>query len=80
MSIHVLLSTTLRDVVEGYQPAKGILVEPDVDAPSARDLAGRLGLPIGDIKLVMINGRHAALDDVLRDEDRVAYFPPVGGG
>lgn len=31
-------------------------------------------------KIIMINGRRQDIDFVLKDGDRVAIFPPVGGG
>lgn len=79
MSVHINLSTTLRDCVPGYQPSKGLLLELD-EAMSAAALAKKIGLPIEEIKIIMLNGRHASLEDTVRDGDRVAYFPPVGGG
>lgn len=79
MSVHVILSTTLRDVVPGYQPTKGILLE--LPEPTEADaIARQLGIPIEEIKIVMINGRRSELSTVIRDGDRVSYFPAVGGG
>ena len=43
-------------------------------------LAQHLGLPLRDIKIVMVNGRQHQVDDPMRDGDRIAYFPAVGGG
>jgi sulfur carrier protein ThiS len=44
------------------------------------ELAGKLGLPIGEIRIVMVNGVRASLDHALAPDDRVAFFPAVGGG
>ena len=46
----------------------------------AETLALHLGLPLEEIRIVMINGRQEELSCPLRDGDRVAYFPAVGGG
>ena len=47
---------------------------------SPRDIAKRLGIPHEEIHLVFINGRVASLDQLLQDGDRLALFPPIGGG
>lgn len=79
MPFHVRLSTTLRDRVPGYSPADGI--NTDIPLPATvRDLAESLGLPLGEIAIIMVNGMHADLDTALADGDRVALFPAVGGG
>ncbi len=82
MSVQIKLSTTLRDCVPGYVPEQGLIVELD-DADTgitAGELARRIGLPIEEIKIVMINGRQSETSSPVRDGDRVAYFPAVGGG
>ena len=79
MPVAVNLSTTLREAVAGYQPERGLTVELG-DVGSLLDLAGRLGLPLGEIKIVMLNGRRAELSAAVKDGDRVAFFPAVGGG
>ena len=79
MRLHIKLSTTLRACVPDYDPVRGLAVEL-AEGGTARDLALHLGLPLDDIKIVMINGRHASLDTPLHDGDRVAFFPAVGGG
>lgn len=80
MNLLVKLSTTLRDHVPDYRPTPGLELTDVPEGCTAAELAERLSIPVGEIKIVMINGRQSALDQVLRDGDRVAYFPPVGGG
>lgn len=82
MSIQIKLSTTLRDCVPDYVPETGLLFEPgDGDTPlTAGELARRIGIPPEEIKIVMVNARQSELDSPVRDGDRVAYFPAVGGG
>lgn len=79
MSVHIILSTTLRDFVPGYQPAKGMEMECG-DFRDANELAVKLGLPLEEIKIVMINGRKEPMETAIKDGDRIAYFPAVGGG
>ena len=79
MPIHVKLSTTLRDQVAGYNAHEGLYVNVD-EGDTALDIAQKLALSLADIKIVMLNGQHASLESALKDGDRVAFFPAVGGG
>jgi molybdopterin converting factor small subunit len=45
-----------------------------------RTIMASLGLTEEEIGVVMINGRHATLDQVLHDGDTLSFFPLVGGG
>lgn len=78
MNVHVKLSTSLRAHAPGYEPAKGM--DLDASGATAYSLAQRIGLPLEEIKFVMINGRQLPLETKLANGDRVAYFPAVGGG
>ncbi len=79
MSVLVKLSTSLRARVPGYDPFSGL----HLDLPeggTAGDLAETLELPASEIKVIMVNGLHADPETSVRDGDRVAFFPAVGGG
>lgn len=79
MAVNVFLSTTLRECVPGYRPVDGLTI--DLAGPATvRELAERIGLPLAEIKIVMINGRQSNLDAPVHDGDRVGVFPAVGGG
>ena len=79
MSVLVKLSTSLREHVPGYDPINGLQVAVNgTSTPLA--LAQSLNLPEDEITIIMVNGLHAALDTPVHDGDRVAFFPPVGGG
>jgi len=79
MPVTIMLSTTLRASVPGYIPATGLSL--DWEEPlSAGALAEKIGLPLQEIKVVMLNGRQANLEQAINDGDRVSYFPAVGGG
>ena len=45
-----------------------------------RALAEKIGLPLDEIKIIMLNGKRVELDAPVADNDRLAYFPAVGGG
>jgi molybdopterin converting factor small subunit len=38
------------------------------------------GISIKIAKIIMVNGRCQNIDFILKDDDRLAIFPPVGGG
>ena len=79
MPVSVSLSTTLRSFVPDYQPALGLTL--DIEAGmKASELAEKIGLPLQDIKITMLNGKRVELEATIADGDRVAFFPAVGGG
>ena len=47
---------------------------------TVRDLALHLGIPLETAKLIFINGQKGDLSAMLSGGERVAIFPPVGGG
>ncbi|SMC21611.1 Sulfur carrier protein ThiS (thiamine biosynthesis) [Desulfacinum hydrothermale DSM 13146] len=79
MALQVLLSATLRRCVPDYDPEAGIRVEVE-PGTSVREVIRQLGLPEKEIKLIMINGLASSPEAVLQGNERVAFFPPVGGG
>jgi len=79
MAVRVFLSTALRRYVEGYDGETGVFLEPQ-NLKTVRDICLHLGIPSEKIKLAMVNGRSVSRDHAIRDGDRVALFPPVGGG
>ena len=62
-----------------YMPEKSDAFQIDTGI-SVRDLALGLGVPLESAKLIFINGQKRDLDTVLSGGERVAIFPPVGGG
>ncbi len=50
------------------------------DGTSTKDIIERLNIDQKDAAILMINGRGAKLDTILKDSDTVAIFPPLGGG
>ncbi|HUT87234.1 MAG TPA: MoaD/ThiS family protein [Candidatus Heimdallarchaeota archaeon] len=47
---------------------------------SVSDVVERLAIHEMEVHLVFVNGRVASLDQTLHDGDRLALFPPIGGG
>lgn len=79
MPIKIFLSSTLRNFRPGYDPSKGIDLATEEEMTVAQ-LCGLLNIPSDDIKVVMVNGRSRSLDFVLKGDERVGLFPPLGGG
>lgn len=79
MPIHIKLSSTLRQYVPDYEAAKGLELE-DCPQCNAAAIASRLGIPLSEIKFIMLNGRYQPLESEVRQGDRLAFFPAVGGG
>lgn len=55
----------------------------EVDVPegaTGRDLLERIGIPEDQVFSMLANGRHFSFAEKFRPGDRVALFPPVGGG
>ncbi|MFZ5648256.1 MAG: MoaD/ThiS family protein [Bacillota bacterium] len=55
----------------------------EMEAPGGTTVAGLLEvlkITEKDVFTVLVNGVHASREYVLNPGDRVAFFPPVGGG
>jgi sulfur carrier protein ThiS len=79
MPLKVFLSSTLRKYHPGYEPSVGIdlYLEDDI---SVTALLLKLKIPQKSVKIVMVDGVNAPFDHRLEGNERVAFFPPVGGG
>ena len=79
MPLTVFLSSTLRKHVPEYDPIKGMTLSVDREMTVA-ELCEHMTIPPDRIKLVMVNGKNESLDYLLKGDERVGLFPPVGGG
>ena len=62
---------------------KGRFVKEQREYPpgtSIRQIAEGLQLPVAEIGVTMVNGRHAELEHRPAPGDTVAIFPQIGGG
>jgi molybdopterin converting factor small subunit len=50
------------------------------DGTTIRQLFDKAGIPASEVAIVLVNGRHAKLDQPLLDGETVAVFPPIAGG
>jgi sulfur carrier protein ThiS len=79
MALHIFLSSSLRNHVVGYDPQRGLTLTIS-ETTTVAEVCERIGIPEADVKIVMIDGKGQSLDFKLTGEERVALFPPVGGG
>lgn len=79
MAIDLMLSSALRRYVKDYDPLSGLQLEAEPGL-TALELINSLGIPPGEVKIIMLNGVAAAQDSLIKDGDRVGLFPAVGGG
>jgi molybdopterin converting factor small subunit len=79
MPVKIFLSSTLRDYAFDYDPLKGFELAVD-RGTSIAELCRMIRIPLDSLKIVMVNGRRQPLEYVLKGDERVALFPPVGGG
>ena len=74
MQITVKLFANLRENREK-------IMDMDVSSnTTVKDIIESLGIPLQDVAIIMINGRGTNFDAVLKSDDVLALFPPVGGG
>jgi hypothetical protein len=53
----------------------------EIQAPTtARDLARAVGLDLDEIELITIDGVQSGLEDQVRPDSRLCFFPYVTGG
>ena len=71
IKLFATLNIFLPDEPDSYPLPKGTMVQ---------ELIEKLKIPVKDAKLIFVNSRRVLLTAVLKNGDRVAIFPPVGGG
>ena len=65
-----------------YHPQKEKWLEVEIQCPKPLlKILGDLGIPLGEMHLVVINGEIAELQDaIVSGKDEVKLYPAVGGG
>ena len=79
MSVRLMLAATLRKYIPGYNGETGYEVSV-APGSTVRDLCRQLQVPEKEVRLIMIEGVAADWDSILTEKERVAFFPPIGGG
>jgi molybdopterin converting factor small subunit len=50
------------------------------DGTTVGDIVTQLGIPAGELGIMLVNSRHVKLEQSLADGDTLALFPLLGGG
>lgn len=79
MIISVKLFTSLADYVPGVKSGEPFEVKVK-NGTTLADLINQLKLPIKEAKLLFANGLVKSPDYLLKNNDEVGIFPPIGGG
>jgi sulfur-carrier protein len=75
----VTIQIKLFASLDRYMPENSNSFSVDSDI-TVRDLALSLGIPLESARLIFVNGQKRDLTSTLSGGERVAIFPPVGGG
>jgi molybdopterin converting factor small subunit len=77
MIVQLRFFAGLRD----YLPTGSNPHEAEVpEGGTVRDVLNSLGVPEDKPRILLVNGRHAEIGQVLNDGDVLSVFPPVAGG
>lgn len=64
-----------------FREGRGKILELDAtNYPDAGAIIQHLDIPVEEVAILLINGRHSKPENPVADGDVVAIFPPVGGG
>ncbi len=77
--VEVRLHASLERIRPGLKAGEALPLELK-EGTTVERMVEALDIPKKGIHLVIVNGRTRPLDHPLSDGDRVALFPPVGGG
>jgi sulfur carrier protein len=74
MEVNVKLFATLRD--GRFKEEKANINE----NTQISDVISKYNIPKEEVKICLLNGRDADLNQTLKNGDTLSLFPPVGGG
>ncbi|WP_019228454.1 MoaD/ThiS family protein [Sedimentibacter sp. B4] len=74
MEVNVKLFATLRD--GRFKEEKANINE----NTQVSDVISKYNIPKEEVKICLVNGRDADLNQTLKNGDTLSLFPPVGGG
>ena len=79
IKIEVRLYATLSAYCPSLKAGESLVLDLETGTTIGQ-LLGRLGIPRTTIQLAFVNERMQQRSYILSEGDRVAFFPPVGGG
>ena len=77
MIVQLKFFAGLREAIPGGQSPYPAEIS---DGETVQDVLDRFAVPRDKPKILLVNGRHAELSQILRDGDTLSVFPPVAGG
>lgn len=64
-----------------FREGRGKILQMEASSHSdAKSIIDQLEIPLEEVAILLVNGRHSKPDKAVADGDVVALFPPVGGG
>lgn len=79
MALDVRVFATLRRYLPEYDPVQGYALE-IAPGTTVAQVVQHLGLPPEEVTLILVDGVHRDWDTPLTGQERLALFPPIGGG
>ena len=79
MKIEVKLFATLRDYLPEGSGRFSCSMEME-GQDRVKDILEKLKIPEEIPKIILVNGIHGKIDQILKEGDVVSIFPPVAGG
>jgi sulfur-carrier protein len=79
MKVEIALYASLsRYLPAGAENRKAVITAPD--GATAREIMSHLSIPQDHPNILLVNGKQASPDTVLKDGEALAVFPPLAGG
>jgi|GEM_PF-1329828 len=79
MTIHVEIGSQLRTYAPNYNADVSLKVECE-PSTTVGQLIEKLGIPLREAGIIMVNRRTVGTDEILKDEDQVGLFVGAFGG
>jgi len=80
MKIELRLFASLARYTPDRTGSLGNCIMEIAEGTTIIDILRRLEVPLDKVRVIFLNGLHAAGEEVLKEGDRVGVFPPVAGG
>ena len=80
MQIEIKLLTRLKQYLPEPDSEGNVRLLEIAEPATVENVLKKLGIPLDMPKVIMLNDRQGAIDDKVDPGDRLAIYPPVGGG
>ena len=79
IKVELRLFGSLRKYAPDKKIGEASLLELEDDS-TIYDILYFFMIPLEETKIILVNGRHSELNNLLHDNDRIAIFPAIAGG